>query len=681
MDELHEMVLLTPETRIPRILSWFIETAPPLQRFDPCVRGEQKTWTVIRGGGSVSIAMQNETPGSINLDAEQDSSLRAYAFTYKQRVTSHTVRSVLRPEQLDKINAHAINIAAGYYADCAPIGTAYVEPIDRSIRNYQAMYRPHDPNAKPSMHAWSSPLIPGACAPERCLNNDIMFAQQRVKHLETTHKIPNKDYARVTSYMEEFISFFPEAIAHPFTVDDVYERQPRPTQQAILDEARSNGFKPFNEDYHVSSFMKREAYASVKDTRCISTIEGSVKLAYSQYMYAIAEVLKENAPWYAFGMNPKQIAERVAMLCEKAQHGVGATDCSRMDGRITAIARELEKMFCLRVLAREHHDEFLKLFETQHHRVSHTTFGYTFLSVWARLSGSPETSLFNTLLNAFMAYMCLRVANCDASKQECWDALGIYGGDDGLTADADAETYGRVAEWVGQKLTYDFVPRGGLGVNFLARYYSPHVWYGDPNSMSDLKRQLSKWHVTTTHPASGRPREKIAAAKALGYWLTDRNTPVLGALAARTLEITGVVAEGSTWWSRYSTDVQFPNDVESFGEDYLREMLPAFDRKLFDDWLEQVNTFDELTSPPLCDPETAPDLKQEAVVNGEYVKGPKAEEKDPMKDHTRPEKQRKRGRRGKRGAKKNAPASTAGSSKDKSDEQGCSSPDGGNLRK
>jgi len=212
------------------------------------------------------------------------------------------------------------------------------------------------------------------------------------------------------------------------------------------------------------------------------------------------------------------------------------------------------------------------------------------------------------------------------SPEEAWAGLGIYGGDDGLTPDVDPKSYHRAAQSIGQVLTLGSVKRGDLGVAFLARYYSPHVWFGDTTSVCDVPRQLAKLHVTVKMPPNVTPAMKLIE-KARAFVLTDQNTPIIGPYVQKVLSL----AEGKThdnpelkairpWSTSYDPAVQYPNDVKSWVDSYIESELKGFDIGFFSEWLETASTMEDLLNAPMIVDAPEPTDKYHVVVDG-YVVG------------------------------------------------------------
>jgi hypothetical protein len=213
---------------------------------------------------------------------------------------------------------------------------------------------------------------------------------------------------------------------------------------------------------------------------------------------------------------------------------------------------------------------------------------------------------------------------------EAYARLGIYAGDDGLTADIDPEFYKDTASNLGLKLTVDVVKRGEPGVSFLARYYSPKVWYGEPDSCCDIQRQLAKFHVTVKLPSDVTPTDKLLE-KSRSYYLSDANTPVLGPFVSKVVQLHGKLPEVTvktsllrSWMvdtlGHGEADEQYPNAYGEWMVDLLNKQLPMFDHEVFNRWLGTVNTIEKCLLPPTCNP--PPPLKEsdaKTYVNDDVV--------------------------------------------------------------
>jgi len=337
--------------------------------------------------------------------------------------------------------------------------------------------------------------------------------------------------------------------------------------------------------------------------------------------------------WYAFGKTPREIAEHVARLAVIAAYLV-KTDFARFDGRVAILLRVVERLALIRAFRREYAEKVTVLHKSQIDVRAVSTFGLKYVVGTSRLSGSPETAVFNGLDNAFinfLAFRITRVAGAYPSPKEAWDALGLYGGDDGLTANVPLDSLERAAAMCGQKIKAEKIEHGHVGVCFLARQYGPNVWFGDPNSCCDLPRQLSKFHATVFLAPNVTPVMKLLE-KCRGYFCSDRNTPIIGELVRRALSIHDGTKEFDpvenpyglrSWCTTVPLTEQYPNTAADWMMEYAREALPDFDYSAFGLWLYRARKPEDLLVAPLCCEPKPPVPSAPAVVD-ERVVSPEA---------------------------------------------------------
>jgi hypothetical protein len=475
-----------------------------------------------------------------------------------------------------------------------------VSTVVPAVRRYQFAPKlsDFDPDAKPSIVDFMKPLVNGAFAPDLSKSNDKVMIEKRVKEI--------KDGTQLTPFVRkciaEYVTLFCGGEQHFLRKAEeecVYEKQNRPAQQRILYEA--DLLEKMNRV--VKAFAKREAYQKIADPRNISTINGVDKAAYSRYTYAIADYAKQ-FKWYAFGKTPQEIATRVSVICSTSQNFIDDTDFARMDGRTGEVIRELELQLFMRIFQRDSHGELFELLRSQMNLPGKTRMGIRYDSGLGRLSGSPETSFGNTNASAFTAYLALRRSRHGSAFYqpiEAWNRLGLYGGDDGFSADIDPDTYIASAAMVGQKLTINVVERGQPGVKFLARCYGPGVWFGDKVSMCDLKRTLSKFHTTVAMPESITNMDKLVD-KAYALSLSDSNTPVVGPFVRKVMlhakpNFVYRNLDGK-WNVCEDREVHYPNEPRTWMEDYAQRALSGFSFGAFNDWINQDLDAEELLNCP-----------------------------------------------------------------------------------
>jgi len=422
----------------------------------------------------------------------------------------------------------------------------------------------------------------------------------------------------------------------PHDVEEVERRQPRPAQQIHLRNAEDiNVCRPY-----ISTFLKAEAYPKPADPRVISTLPAKLKVEYSRYTYAISDWLK-GVRCYAFGKHPTEVDEQVASTCMKYKE-IFPTDFSRYDGTISPAARTFETMLIHRLFPPHCHNEIEKLHNNQFNLLAYCPYGTTYNQGTARASGSPETSIFNSLWNMFSAYLGHRKTRQGTgfrTSAEAWEYTndGLYGGDDGLTPMLNEEGYLAACELIGLNVKLTKFTEPQRGVNFLGRIYGPNIWYGDSSNCADFKKQLYKLHVTHIRP--GLSDSQILLDKTVGLVLSDGNTPVLGQFAKKAQELKGFLTPNPDGSSSYryligkieQPEKHFNNPPHPWYNEYIQEVLPGFNYDQFNDWLSKADSLQYLMNAPKFYTDLEPvELPKEKIVLNDTIhqpKNPKPKEK------------------------------------------------------
>jgi hypothetical protein len=423
------------------------------------------------------------------------------------------------------------------------------------------------------MRAFMAPVVDQAYIPSRDLASTEASVSERV----------TSKYSDIVSLPPVFLKWITEFesmliptqhAAHPVSVQTVVENITGSRKQRAIKAL----WRPIKWTGRVNAFLKREP-ATKKAGRIITTYTPQHSVEYARYIGVLEEWLKKpHVKWYAFSKKPHQIAVRVAEICRGVDKVV-LTDLSSMDGRISLAVRDMELRLLLRLFRPDFHKEVTNLHQSTYSRRAYLPqrqfeSEVAYDTGFARGSGSRDTSALNTILSALMAYCSYRRA--DLAPLAAWEALGVFGGDDGLTPSLDFETFARIAAAFGQVATGRTESRGGR-VEFLSRVYSPAVWDGVPDSTCDVIRCLGKFHLTTLQ----FPDVRVAYAKAKALTLTDSQTPVVGILVKRICEVcetAGINAEViprmplDSWTDRVvqrwgtAPEVHYPNAGNEFTE-------------------------------------------------------------------------------------------------------------------
>jgi hypothetical protein len=442
-------------------------------------------------------------------------------------------------------------------------------------------------NPKPSMRSLldelpgSKPIFQGGVSPMMCRDNDLSCISGRIEALHNRTVLPpeHRYYGLARWFITRLLGQRRNSYVR-YDIDEVYARQRRPTQRSIL-----NRVKHFlgirDSKCVVSAFQKKEAYGKVTWPRNISTLSGDVKAEYSAYIYALAEAFYEQ-PWYAFSKNPLEITQRVVDVVH-GHKSVVPTDYTKFDGTHSEFLVQVELELLLAAFPPEDHLRVKALFLSQYNTVGYTNNDVCYRTVWGRLSGSPETSLFNTFDNALIGFIALAEIHGGTHPSEnhlemAWNGLGVYGGDDGLTCGVPCNKYVAVASTMGLKLKAERVSMGEP-VPFLSRLFT-ECWVGGYGSITEPTRQLQKLHLTTAGPEVDIGQ--VCVRKAHGYLLTDPETPVLADWARAVVRITPTVvvdgllysySQDVNWFAQYDRKQQFQAPTDAYETEQLVSKL------------------------------------------------------------------------------------------------------------
>jgi len=611
-----DIVFLVPLAMVPRFDKWFMPTLDSVELDH--VRVNEGRFSRMRVVTAEGVKVSTGLAGVVaetTVPLAIDHAIATAARLSKLELTNHQTASWL-PSDVDPALA-ATNVVEYHRENAKTFRTVAqtVFPAEYSVRGYE-LYHPHADN-QDEMVAFCTPIIHGGFVPRSGMMNDAWMVKTRVVDLANDTDMP----PRFAGYMREFVEMLvPEPHKlHPVDNDEVYARQNRPTQRMLLWQAEASR----RMDREGDVIRKKESYQKIGDPRGITIISNTQdKREYSRYTYALATLL-EQTHWYAFGKTGAQVAQRVADICSKSTH-VHLTDFSRMDGRVSRCFRVLESAIYHRAFHPSHYEQMEDLLRSQHHIKCTTMRRIRYTTEYARLSGSPETAICNSADNAFVAFCCFR--EMGHPPREAWTLLGVYGGDDGATGNSDEETYVRVAAHLGQLLEITKVGRGSNGVDFLARWYGPGVWYGDINSCCDIPRTLRKFHLTVRMSSDVTPQRKFLE-KTFALALTDAQTPLISCLVDKALAYepdfmalcTGLLLTHAAHISPDDTS-RYPNAYADWMVDRLLHEIPGCNPDALFLW-SQNGARDDLLTPPLVEePKPAPPHAHfDTVCDGELV--------------------------------------------------------------
>jgi hypothetical protein len=399
------------------------------------------------------------------------------------------------------------------------------------------------------MVVFPSPTSEGTFVPMSCEKNDKAAIKGRIQEV-ANKKVPPSVYG---VYARDFLRMIvPDDECHktaPLDLEQVNVLQNKPSQRQR--NKRANNLEVISsalQSARAKTFQKRECYGKPTHPRIITNVTDVHNQVFSAYVRGAKPFLKRQ-PWYAAGLTPSETEESVHRFCEKVgtrlHEGIVATDYSRLDGTISMWIREnLEKAFLKRVFPEAHYkiiDE-LMLYETS--VTTHSVYGVLSKPAGARLSGSPCTTDFNTLVNAFVAYCAWRLKTekdttiTQRKKRKnissIFSWIGPKCGDDGLEVSGLAGLMEEAASALGLKLkceacnAKEYVP-------FCGRHYIQPMY--ECCSVVDIMRTLSHLHVSFGD--RNLPTFELARRRVSGYLTTDPRTPYLSDYCRAVLRLVG----------------------------------------------------------------------------------------------------------------------------------------------
>jgi len=616
VSETHALTLIMPRVKFSGIGS-FIALArywiKPIERVK-LTEGEFTRMRVITESEDyISIAKQ-KSYNSARIPVEQLEQLQWLHANAKMPITLPKIRTKtqLNDNQVAIIQEYIIKTTD---RNSSKIYTNY--KVEYGSNAYQMYPDTAKIDPKPSMISFMFPVSNGAFSPARETSSEVNSIEGRLTKLQQDVRITPKHYKYMEAFVRRLITDDLKHTAHPETVDYVFEAQPRPNQQSILENAVEEGpGMPY-----VSTFVKKECYGKIADARIISTERPHDKLVWSQFQYVLARLLKKQS-WYMFAKTPHKIANKLAKLAKLARE-INCTDFSRMDGRKTIVTRTFNLMVMMRYFHPSHHKTIYEQMKRKiNSRGSTASFDedeFKFTTLLAQASGLPDTSNFNSLDNAFINFVGFANMESYNPTEEDFDIAYqkvlnncAIAGDDTAAADLENDAITKAAAWCGHVITSDIYKRGKSGVNFLARVYGPDLWTGSPNSCTDIMRALNKLHTTTHMDPLITPLDKLGQ-KLTSLWYTDENTPIIKQLITAFQEVGGKLAERSeqyllSYWAKYDKTDQYPN----FEEEWMWELIPDdSDITGFLTYLGKTRKLDELLVMPLLhDAEVKPHIHQ-----------------------------------------------------------------------
>ncbi len=373
-------------------------------------------------------------------------------------------------------------------------------------------------------------------------------ASTSVQITERIEKVANPDHPIPKEYLtwaDEFTSLVVEqsdggpGTGVCYSYDDIWDLQTKPAQKAaIMRNLAALAPGPIDLD----AFMKKEPYGKIGPPRGITQVDVQNRIALSQFMLAFSSGCMKNCHWYAFGKDPQALAAAMMDLAGRSpEEKLHDCDYSKFDGTKGMIHHLVCKMALMKWVRPKDMNLLASLLEKETNVWVKNKYGQRFWNRYQQISGSSDTSDFNSMANAFEKYCAYRVGGY--GSRAAWDALGLYGGDDSL------DCSGLKAEWL-DKVTAvtgtitKFCTRSrGTPIPLLGRYW-PDPWSSGKSTI-DVWRQFGKLPCTVSNPKN-TPYWTALRRKAQGYMVTDPDTPIIKEWCEAVCRTTASVKPGAT---------------------------------------------------------------------------------------------------------------------------------------
>lgn len=381
-----------------------------------------------------------------------------------------------------------------------------------------------DPDRAQSIVSIHNPLLPSSkLVPGNGLASLLSSLETRVHNPPT--RIPVS--VDIASVMAKFADCLVRGNQlYPLSFELMSERMKRPTQQQELEEL-STTFDIKRHKWTV--FNKTEP--STKEPRIIVCCKGTQNFEYARWTIPLSDYLMRQPFWMpgkSCGMIQAAVQRLHCIARKSLSQGVSEYDYTGFDATTGAFGITLLKMVFR--IAFGYDVGWEGPLSNTINQTASVSGGTSSASMGiGTLSGSADTTLRNTLLNAFVIY--LQAANAGLNAEQAYSYLctsALVSGDDSLVIEVNG---GMVDAATACGLTLEGRRYTSGPTRFLGRFY-PDPW-GSSSNVADVARWLSRMHLITV-PA-GKSTEAAMSQRALGHLVNDPDTPLLSDYAKRVL--------------------------------------------------------------------------------------------------------------------------------------------------
>nr|QKI28964.1 hypothetical protein 1 [Forsythia suspensa noda-like virus] len=445
--------------------------------------------------------------------------------------TSQSVMSRVVADKIGSDNHNFVALISQYFAgrssnmpvaDCV---SASIPLVTTPTAHYPVYNLIDTPDV--SMRQYTNPIVDNPSLAPMIRRWEAMSST--IENRITTYansKVPNMYAARAAVEFIDCLTPVKHEL-HPYSYEQVIELLDKPSQVLAVNNVLDD--LPFPARSLIEAFEKNEPCN--KDGRPIANFaDMRFVMRVSRYTLAYSDLVAKTdrcAHFYFPGRNCSQVEQGVSEYFQANGGKLAETDFENLDG---TVSEWLQTSICqaslLAAFDKCYHDDIKQLMKDIIHAPARAKrFGFKFVYGVGVKSGSPTTTVHNTLINAFVEFYALRRSALlnEREPDVAFRSLGPKYGDDGLISSSNVKAINLAAKDLGLRLKVEhYDPVNGL--TFIGRCY-----VNLPDSLHntcDPLRTFRKLHLTSRDKLI--PLADAAYDRAEGYLITDNLTPVVG---------------------------------------------------------------------------------------------------------------------------------------------------------
>lgn len=398
----------------------------------------------------------------------------------------------------------------------------------------------------------------GQGAPMISLSTERDTIHRRIAEPRSTYTGDDQTIA----YAEEFLQYVCGNVnLQPCDADRVCEQMDRPSQRS--NRLSVDTIMDLLPKSVKQLFTKREPVPIGKPARNICTVSPQRLFRAARFTLAASDHMQKFC-WWVWGAGSGATARKYQASCSLNER-MQESDFSKFDASLGPFWLWFNREFMFRLFP-SHRDELDMLLRDSEWQAVSTTLRQTFNYGCGRFSGVNETTLFNTLDQAFVQYTSFRRYGYSVDRAVSIIEQSLFGGDDGITPYLGQDLPASASVF-GMKVTYR-VFRNCEPCRFLGRIYISGASSAD--SVHDIADWLSSVHLVSCAGNVSTAQALVNAAT--GMWVTDSKTPLIREFCQSVFRayphLSKNIGRNDEWWFKhYDTSDPFP--LQDYADDTI----------------------------------------------------------------------------------------------------------------